>query len=145
MNHYEVLYIINDTIDDTAKKEIVARFSDLVTENGGTVKKIDLWGRRRLAYPIRFMTEGYYVLMTFDSEPEFPTELERNLRISSENVLRFMVTRIPDGFESKLEIPEEPETEEAVEAEEVAEEAVEEAAEEAEEAETAEAAEEAAE
>ena len=109
MNHYEVLYIINDTIDDAAKKDIVSRFSDLVTENGGKVIQIDLWGRRRLAYPIRFMTEGYYVLMTFDAEPEFPTELERNLRISSENVLRFMVSRIPDGFESKLEAPEEPE------------------------------------
>ena len=115
MNHYEVLYIINDTIDDATKKEIVSRFSDLVTENGGKVIQIDLWGRRRLAYPIRFMTEGYYVLMTFDAEPEFPTELERNLRISSENVLRFMVSRIPDGFESKLEAAEPAEEETAEE------------------------------
>ena len=141
MNHYEVLYIINDTIDDTAKKEIVTRFSDLVTENGGKVNQIDLWGRRRLAYPIRFMTEGYYVLMAFDAEPELPAELERNLRISSENVLRFMVSRIPDGFESKLEMPEEPE--EVAEAEEAVEETAEEAAEEV--AETVEATEEAAE
>ena len=99
MNHYEVLYIINDTIEEAAKQAIIDRFSAMVTENGGVVTKIEPWGRKRLAYPIRFMNEGYYVLMTFDAESEFPAELERNLRIASENVLRYMVSRIPEAGE----------------------------------------------
>ena len=100
MNHYEVLYIINDTIDEAAKQAIIDRFSTMVTDNGGNVTKIEPWGRKRLAYPSRFMNEGYYVLMTFDAEPEFPAELERNLRIASENVLRYMVSRIPEAGEA---------------------------------------------
>ncbi len=117
MNHYEVLYIINDTIDEAAKKALIDRFSAMVTENGGTVVKVEPWGRKRLAYPIRFMNEGYYVQMTFDAESDVPAELERNLRISSENVLRFMVTRIPeaDEVEAAEDAPEAEETVEAAE------------------------------
>ncbi|MGI6004185.1 MAG: 30S ribosomal protein S6 [Christensenellales bacterium] len=93
MNQYEVLYIINDTLDEAGKKALVERFSKLVTDNGGTVDSIDEWGTRKLAYPIEDMESGYYVLMNFQSAPEFPAELERNMRILAENVLRFMVTR----------------------------------------------------
>ena len=76
---------------------------------------------RDRAYPIRFMNEGYYVLMTFDADAEFPAELERNLRIASENVLRFMVTRIPEAGEAVAEEDEAPAADEAVEANEAAE------------------------
>lgn len=121
MNHYEVLYIINDTAEEAAKAALIERFSNLVTENGGTVVKVEQWGRKRLAYPIRFMNEGYYVLMTFDADAEFPAELERNLRIASENVLRFMVTRIPEAGEAVAEEDEAPAADEAVEVNEAAE------------------------
>ena len=67
------------------------------------------------------MNEGYYVLMTFDADPEFPAELERNLRIASENVLRFMVSRIPEAGEAIAEEDEAPAAEEAAQAHEAAE------------------------
>ena len=121
MNHYEVLYIINDAAEEAAKTALIERFSNLVTENDGTVVKVEQWGRKRLAYPIRFMNEGYYVLMTFDADPEFPAELERNLRIASENVLRFMVSRIPEAGEAIAEEDEAPAAEEAAEVNEAAE------------------------
>nr|WP_122012122.1 30S ribosomal protein S6 [Maliibacterium massiliense] len=100
MNQYEVLYIINDSLEEAQKKEIVERFSNLVSENGGTVDSVDEWGRRKLAYPINDMNEGYYVLMNFSSEPTLPRELERNMLIQ-ENILRFMVTRKPEEKAAK--------------------------------------------
>lgn len=91
MRDYEVLYIIDSTLEEEAIKAAVEKFSGIVTANGGTVQSVDEWGRRRLAYPIDYKTEGYYVLMYFNSAPEFPTELERNFKISDE-ILRYMVT-----------------------------------------------------
>lgn len=98
MNKYEVLYIISCDIEEEAIKEIIEKFKGIVTDNGGSILDVDEWGKRRLAYPIHYKNkssyanEGYYVLMHFESKPEFPVELERNFRIN-ENILRFMVTR----------------------------------------------------
>ena len=64
----------------------------MVTANGGEIEKVDEWGRRRLAYPIDYKTEGYYVLTTFQGNPELPRELERNLN-NDESILRFLVVR----------------------------------------------------
>ncbi len=88
---YEVLYIIDSTLEEEAIKAAVEKFSGLVTANGGAVESVDEWGRRRLAYPIDYKTEGYYVLMNFNSDPEFPKELERNFKID-DTILRYMVT-----------------------------------------------------
>jgi small subunit ribosomal protein S6 len=63
MNNYEVLYVIDGTLSDEAIKEQVAKFSELVTANGGEVVQVDEWGKRRLAYQINYKSEGYYVLM----------------------------------------------------------------------------------
>ena len=82
MNKYELLYVI-------------AQFQTLMTNNGATVDKVEEWGKRRLAYPINFKNEGYYVLVQFTAAPEFPRELERNLQIN-ENVMRYLVTRIEE-------------------------------------------------
>ncbi len=95
MNKYEVLYILNAEQDDETLAAQAEKFSALVTANGGEVEKIDKWGRRRLAYPINFKNEGYYVLMNFSSGSELPMELERNFRISEE-VVRYMVVRLED-------------------------------------------------
>ncbi len=92
MNTYEVLYIIKPELEDEQKNAVVAKFSDLVTANGGEVEGIDEWGKRRFAYPINYVNEGYYVLMNFKSKPDFPVELERNFRIT-EDIMRFMVTK----------------------------------------------------
>jgi len=92
VNAYEALYIITPELEAEATKALIQKYSDIVTGNGGEVSKVDEWGKTRLAYPIDYKTEGYYVLMTFSSVPEFPKELERNFK-NDENLLRFMVTR----------------------------------------------------
>ena len=95
MNKYEALYVINANVEDEPRAELIERVSGIVTANGGTVEKVDEWGRRRLAYPINYQNEGYYVLMTFQSEPTLPRELERNLQIT-EQVIRYLVTRVEE-------------------------------------------------
>ena len=92
MNKYESLYIITPELDEEATKACVAKFSGIVTANGGTVTEVNEWGKRRLAYAIDYKTEGYYVLMNFEADPEFPRELERNFKID-ESILRYMVIR----------------------------------------------------
>ncbi len=97
MNNYEVLYVIDGTLSDEAIKDQVAKFTDLVTANGGEIVQVDEWGKRRLAYQINYKSEGYYVLMNFKSEPDFPAELERNFGIN-EGIMRYMVERKPEGY-----------------------------------------------
>lgn len=92
MNAYEALYIITPELEAEATKAVIQKYSDIVSANGGEVAKVDEWGKTRLAYAIDYKTEGYYVLMTFNSAPEFPRELERNFK-NDENLLRYMVTR----------------------------------------------------
>ena len=74
MNKYEVLYIIDASIDDAAKEAQMAKYSDLITANGGSVESIDKWGIRKFAYPMEFKNEGYYVLMTFTAPADLPAE-----------------------------------------------------------------------
>ena len=92
MNQYEVMYVIDAALEDSARAELIARFSELVLKNGGEVDRVDEWGKRRLAYAINYKTEGYYVLMSFQGAPELPKELERNFK-NDEQILRYMVTR----------------------------------------------------
>ena len=78
---YEVLYLLNPTLGEEDTAALVARFKELA-ESRGTVTEVDEWGKRRLAYPINDLEEGYYVLMTFSSDPAFPAELDRLMRIN---------------------------------------------------------------
>ena len=80
-NSYEVLYILNPTLGEEETAALVARFKELA-EGHGTVSEVDEWGKRRLAYPINDLEEGYYVLMTFTADPAFPAELDRLMRIN---------------------------------------------------------------
>ena len=91
MNQYEALYIIVPEIDEEATKAEIEKFKGIVEANNGEDITVDEWGKRRLAYAINYKTEGYYVLMTFASAPEFPAELERILR-NTETVMRSLVT-----------------------------------------------------
>jgi len=95
VNKYEVLYIITPEITEEATKAEIEKFSGIVTANGGEVTAVDEWGKRKLAYEIDYKSEGYYVLMTFLSAPEFPSELERNFK-NDESILRYMVTRVAE-------------------------------------------------
>lgn len=92
MNKYEVLYILAANADESVKEAQVEKFSALVTANGGEVESVNKWGNKRFAYEIDGKNDGYYVLMNFTAKPEFPQELERQMRISDE-VIRYMVVR----------------------------------------------------
>ena len=95
MNKYDCLYIIVSDLDDDAKNDIVAKFSKLVEENGGNIVALDKWGIRKFAYPINFKNEGYYVLMTFESDGSFVAELERQMR-NNEYIVRELVTAVEE-------------------------------------------------
>ena len=79
-------------MEDEAIKGVIEKFSGIITANGGEIEKTDEWGRKKLAYPIDYKTEGYYVLVNFAAAPELPRELERNFR-NDESILRYMVVR----------------------------------------------------
>jgi len=90
MREYEVTFIVHPDLDETAFNELVNRVSSWITEDGGEVTKIDLWGKRRMAYPIRKVNDGQYVHMQTKMNTKFGVTLERNLRFS-EPVLRFLI------------------------------------------------------
>ena len=102
MNQYEAMYVIDTQLEETQRQELIARFNALVASNGGTVDRVDEWGKRRLAYSINYKTEGYYVLMYITAPSELPRELERNLQIS-DSVLRYLVTRFEGALPPKRE------------------------------------------
>ena len=87
--NYEVVYILDPAMGEEAIAAMVEKFKTLV-ETQGTVSEVDEWGKRRLAYPINDLNEGYYVLMTFTAEPSLPAELDRVLKIT-EGVMRSMI------------------------------------------------------
>jgi len=89
---YEVLYIIDPAQGEEGIAALVEKFKALVEANG-TLTSIDEWGKRRMAYPINDLMEGYYVLMTMDAKPEFPAELDRVFKIT-EGVLRSLITDV---------------------------------------------------
>lgn len=89
---YEVLYIIDPAQGEEGIAALVEKFKALV-EAHGTLTSIDEWGKRRLAYPINDLMEGYYVLMTMDVKPEFPAELDRVFKIT-EGVMRSLITDV---------------------------------------------------
>ena len=89
---YEVLYVIDPTLGEEATAALVEKFKALVEANG-TLTSIDEWGKRRMAYPINDLMEGYYVLMTMDAKPEFPAELDRVFKIT-EGILRSLITDV---------------------------------------------------
>ena len=87
---YEVLYILNPALGEEGIAALVEKFQAMV-EAEGTLTNVDEWGKRRLAYPINDLPEGYYVLMNFESNPAFPAELERVMKIT-EGVMRCLTT-----------------------------------------------------
>ena len=91
---YEVLYIIDPAQGEEGIAALVEKFKAMV-EAEGTLSNIDQWGKRRLAYPINDLNEGYYVLMNIETNPAFPAELERVMKIT-EGVLRCMTTAVEE-------------------------------------------------
>lgn len=93
MREYELVFIVHPDLDENATNDIVNRVKGWITGAGGTIDKIDPWGKRKLAYTIRKQTEGQYFLVKTHMPPSFVAELERGLRFL-EPVMRFLITVI---------------------------------------------------
>lgn len=91
---YELLYALSTAISDDAIGTLNQKIQDLISSQA-KIDKVDVWGRRRLAYEINDETEGYFVLINFESEPDFPLEINRVLKIT-DNVLRYLVTTVKE-------------------------------------------------
>lgn len=100
INSYECLFIVDVTAGEAATDATVNKFTSLVEANAEVVD-VAKWGKRRLAYPINDMPEGYYVVVTFKSAPEFPSEMDRLFNID-ESVMRSMIIKLDyDAAEKK--------------------------------------------
>jgi small subunit ribosomal protein S6 len=95
MRPYEVMVILEPALEESEVQAVINRSSEQLQSGGGTVNRVDKWGKRRFAYEIAKKTEGFYVLLDVTSEPEPMQELDRNLRLA-DNVLRHKIVRIPD-------------------------------------------------
>lgn len=89
MVKYEVLFIINAELEDDKKNAVIEMAKETISADG-EVENVDVWGNKKLAYPIQKKNEGFYVLITFKANPDLPKELDRKLRIS-DDVLRYII------------------------------------------------------
>ncbi len=92
MNKYELLYIISSDVTEEKREELIKKFSSYVESKGGVVDGIDKWGMKKLAYPINFKTEGYYVLMNLTFSAEEVDAMAKLMNIT-EGVIRQMFVR----------------------------------------------------
>lgn len=91
---YECLYIVNSALGEEAITAITDKFTALIEANAA-IDSINVWGNRRLAYPIEDLNEGYYVLVKFESAPDFPAELDRVFNIT-DGIFRALITRVEE-------------------------------------------------
>lgn len=91
-NNYETIIIVNSNLDEAAIKATIEKFTTLIAEHG-TVQSTEEWGKRKLAYPIKKMNEGYYTLINFSSAPDFIAELERIYKITDEVIKHIVVKK----------------------------------------------------
>ena len=89
LNSYETLFVVDCTLGEESVKAIVDKFTTLISENG-TIDSVDEWGKRRLAYPIDYKNDGYYVLVNFAAEKAVPAELDRVYNIT-DGILRSII------------------------------------------------------
>lgn len=94
MNKYESVIIIDPSLDEQGTKAVITKFTDLINSDG-KVENVEDMGRRKLAYEIDKKTEGYYVVYTFEANPEFIKELERIYRIT-DSIMKFLTIRKED-------------------------------------------------
>ncbi|EJP6473988.1 30S ribosomal protein S6 [Clostridium sp. FAM 1755] len=90
MRKYETVFILNPALDEEGYKANVEKFKGVIENAGGTVDNVDLWGKRKLAYEVKKINEGYYTLMNFTADTELPKELDRVFRIT-DTVIRHMI------------------------------------------------------
>ena len=92
MNKYELALVVNAKIEDDARTATVEKAKEYITRFGGTVTEVEDWGKKRLAYEVQKMREGFYYFSQFDADATVPAQVEQNVRIM-DNVLRFLCVR----------------------------------------------------
>ena len=92
MNKYELAVVVSAKIEDDARAEVIEKVKDLITRVGGNVTDVDEWGKRRFAYEIQKMKEGFYYFIHFEAESTVPAELEQRIRIM-DHVVRYLCVR----------------------------------------------------
>ena len=92
MYDYEIALIIRPEVEEEGQAALIERLGELLTSEGGEVADVETWGRRRLAYPIRNFTEGYYVMFEAKVDPTRFVDIERNMQYT-EDILRYLVVR----------------------------------------------------
>ena len=90
MKNYELVYVVKPNSDDETREAVLDSIKNIITEAKGEVGEIDVWGSRKLAYPIEKFRDGVYTLVNFKADVEFPKELDRRLKIS-EDVIRHVI------------------------------------------------------
>lgn len=95
MRPYEIMVILNASLDDEVIRAEIDRATALIASEGGTVSRVDRWGRRRFAYEVNHQSEGYYALIEATAEPAVMAVLDRALGLADE-VVRYKVIRLPD-------------------------------------------------
>ena len=92
MNKYELAVVVSAKVEDEVRVATIEQVKEYVTRFGGTITNVDEWGKKKLAYEIQKMKEGFYYFIKFESDANAPAEIEKNIRIM-ENVIRFLVVR----------------------------------------------------
>ena len=92
MNKYELAIVVNANIEDDERTAVVDKCKALIERFGGSITNVDEWGRKKLAYEIQKMDEGFYYFIQFDAEATAPVEIENRVRIM-DNILRFLIVK----------------------------------------------------
>lgn len=92
MSKYELALVVNAKIEDEARAEVVEKAKAMITEAGAEITNVDEWGKKRLAYEIQKMKEGFYYFVHFEAESTVPAEVEQRIRIM-DNVLRYLCVK----------------------------------------------------
>ena len=92
MNKYELAVVVSAKLEDDARTATVEKVKEYITRFGGTITNVDEWGKKKLAYDIQKMSDGFYYFIQFEAESSVPAEVEQNVRIM-DNVLRFLCVR----------------------------------------------------
>lgn len=90
MNKYETLFILNPSLEEEALNANIEKFKGVIENGGGEIENVDLWGKRKLAYEIKKVGEGFYVLINFKSDAQLPKELDRVFRIT-DGIIRHLI------------------------------------------------------
>lgn len=92
MNKYELAVVVNAKIEDEAREAIVEKAKSYIARYNGNVTEVEEWGKKRLAYEIQKMKEGFYYFIQFEAEADCPAEVEKHIRIM-DNVLRYLIVK----------------------------------------------------